>query len=319
MYGAVSREGIHADLQAMKDVGLGGCYLMPIRGTAEAPSNLPPLEDAPAQQLSPQFWKMVDYALAQADSLGLEMGVHICDGFALGGGPWITPEESMQQVIWSDTIVKLDNTSYEPYRPYKPHEQLPDSLLPAPAVAPGSYYEDIAVFVCPVRCDRIAPQTVTGTIVRDDKGTFRSKEPGYIEFDYGHPITVRSIEVWPSANNVQSQRLLVQASTDDSGTSFRDVRQLTPPLQGWQNTTPSIKGTNRYTYALPETTARRFRFYWNPEGTPPGAEDMDAAKWAPVLKLNDIRLSAEPVIDQYESKNGSVWRIASRPSPDPSL
>ena len=56
MYGAVSREGIHADLQAMKDVGLGGCYLMPIRGTAEAPSNLPPLPETPAQQLSPQFF-----------------------------------------------------------------------------------------------------------------------------------------------------------------------------------------------------------------------------------------------------------------------
>ena len=309
MYGAVSREGIHADLQAMKDVGLGGCYLMPIRGTAEAPSNLPPLGEPPAQQLSPRFWQMVDYAFAQADSLGLEMGVHICDGFALAGGPWISPEESMQQIVWSDTIVRLENTAYKPYRPYKLNESLPDSLLPAPAVASGSYYEDIAVFVCPVWSDGLAPQAVTGTIARDDKGTFRSKESGYIEFDYGHPITVRSVEVWPSANNVQSQRLLVQASTDDSGTSFRDVRQLVPPLQGWQNTTPSMKGTNHYTYALPETTARHFRFCWTPEGTPPGAEDMDAAKWAPVLKLNDIRLSAESVIDQYESKNGSVWRI----------
>ena len=308
MYGAVSREGIHADLQAMKDVGLGGCYLMPIRGTAEAPSNLHPLPETPAQQLSPQFWKMVDYALEQADSLGLEMGVHICDGFALAGGPWITPEESMQQVVWSDTIVRLEKSAYEPYRPYTPQEWSPAALLPAPPVAPDVYYEDIAVFVCPVWRDKFAPQTVTGTIARDDKGTFRSNEPGYIEFDYGSPVTVRSIEVWPSANNLQSTRLLVQASTDDSGSSFRNLRQLTPPLQGWQNTTPNLKGSNHYTYALPETTARRFRFCWTPEGTPPGAEDMDAAKWAPVLKLNDIRLSAESVIDQYESKNGSVWR-----------
>ena len=37
MYGAVSEEGIRADLKAMKDVGLGGCYLMPIRGAAERP------------------------------------------------------------------------------------------------------------------------------------------------------------------------------------------------------------------------------------------------------------------------------------------
>ena len=37
MYGAVSEEGIKADLKAMKDVGLGGCYLMPIRGSKEQP------------------------------------------------------------------------------------------------------------------------------------------------------------------------------------------------------------------------------------------------------------------------------------------
>ena len=37
MYGAVSPEGITADLESMKEVGLGGAYLMPIRGYDEAP------------------------------------------------------------------------------------------------------------------------------------------------------------------------------------------------------------------------------------------------------------------------------------------
>ena len=329
MYGAVSREGIKADLQAMKDVGLGGCYLMPIRGTADAPSDLPPLGEAPAQQLSPHFWEMVDYALSQADSLGLQMGVHICDGFALAGGPWITPEESMQKVVWSDTIVSYEDFgaagaagaggSFAPFA----LRAVPPSLLPPPATAAGGYYEDIAVFACPVVCDTAAlpAPAVSGTISRDEKGTFRSKVPGYIEYTFGHPVTVRSVEVWPSANNLQSQRLLVQALTGDGG-DWHTLRQLTPPLQGWQNTTaptPGVKSTNHYTYSLPETTARRFRFCWTPEGTPPGAEDMDAAKWAPVLKLNDIRLSAEPVIDQYESKNGSVWRRTESLSPNPSL
>ena len=35
MYGAVSKEGITADLEAMKNIGLGGAYLMPIRSDAE--------------------------------------------------------------------------------------------------------------------------------------------------------------------------------------------------------------------------------------------------------------------------------------------
>ena len=87
---------------------------------------------------------------------------------------------------------------------------------------------------------------------------------------------------------------------------------MTPPRQGWQNTDPN------YTYALPETTARYFRFSWTPEGTEPGSEDLDAAKWSPVLKVKDIRLSSEPCIDQYESKNGSVWRQAASSFTPPS-
>ena len=316
MYGAVSEAGIKADLQAMKDVGLGGCYLMPIRGTEEAPSTLPRLEMVPAQQLSPRFWQLVDYAMQQADSLGLQLGFHICDGFALAGGPWITPEESMQQVVWSDTIIGLDSHGlsriFTDKTVFPRMKTVPDSLLPAPAISPGAYYEDIATFVCPVWGDVIAPTpTVSGTITRDEKGTFRATEPGYIQYSFDHPVTVRSIELFPSANNIQTQRMLVQASTNESGTAFREVRQLTPPRQGWQNTNTLLHlrhNANHYSYSLPETTARHFRFVWTPDGSEPGAEDLDAAKWTPVLKMNDIRLSAQPVIDQYESLNGSFWR-----------
>ena len=84
MYGAVSKAGIHADLTAMKDEGLGGAFLMPIRSAKERPEY-----GGDADALTPKFWDMAAYALQQADSLGLDMGIHICDGFALAGGPWI--------------------------------------------------------------------------------------------------------------------------------------------------------------------------------------------------------------------------------------
>ena len=283
MYGAVSKEGIKADLQAMKDVGLGGCYLMPIRGVTEKPTY-----QGEVQQLTPKFWEMVDYAMQQSDSLGLEMGIHICDGFALAGGPWISPEESMQKVVWSDTIITVTSKN----------QNIPISQ---PAKGNQDYYEDIATYA--IRAYNPLPKPhESGTIVRNENGDFRSKEAGYIQYDFDEPQTVRSIKIIPSGNNVQAQRLLVQAS--DDGETFHDVRQLTPPRQGWQNT------DENYTYSIPETTAKHFRFYWTPEGTEPGSEDLDAAKWSPVLKVKDIKLSADASIDQYEAKNGSVWRIA---------
>ena len=78
MYGAVSKEGITADLEAMKHAGLGGTYLMPIKGVSEGAQY-----NGKAQQLTPEWWEMVRFSMEEADRLGLKLGMHICDGFAL--------------------------------------------------------------------------------------------------------------------------------------------------------------------------------------------------------------------------------------------
>lgn len=285
MYGAVSKPGIHADMVGMKNVGLGGCYLMPIRGAAERPQY-----KGDAIQLSPKFWEMVDYSLQQADSLGLDMGIHICDGFALAGSPAILPEESMQKVVWSDTIVQ-GGVKMQGMELALPH-------------ANEGFYRDIAAFA--VRYDeapcRFSPEKIDlSEDISTKKGYYLASKPSTITYTFAQPVTVRSVEVQPNGNNIQAQRLLVQAS--DDGTHFRDVKQLVPPRQGWQNTQCG------YTFSLPVTTARHFRFVWTPEGTPPGAEDMDAAKWKPVLKLQNVVLSNAPVVNQYEGKSAAVWRI----------
>ncbi len=285
MYGAVSREGIHADLCGMKDIGLGGCYLMPIRSSKERSEY-----DGKADQLTPEFWNMVDYAMQQADSLGLSMGIHVCDGFALAGFPTITPSESMQKVVWSDTIVSGG--------------RLRGLQLPQPESYCG-YYEDIATYA--IRCAEEPHAWQPDSVVISDnistkKGYWLASSPATIMYRFDNPVTVRSMYVEPEGNNVQSERLLVEAS--ESGRDYYKVRQLVPPRQGWQNTSCG------YTFSLPVTTARYFRFSWTPAGTEPGSEDLDAAKWKALLKLRSITLSSENRIDSYEGKAGYVWRIA---------
>lgn len=284
MYGAVSKPAIHADLVGMKNVGLGGCYLMPIRSAAERPEY-----KGEAVQLSPKFWEMVDYSFQQADSLGLGMGVHICDGFALAGSPSIRPEESMQKVVWTDSIFmggKIEGLSL----------LQPESFR--------DYYEDIAAFAIrsKEKPQLFRPQNITYTdAISTKKGYYLAAQPASITYEFAEAVTVRSMRVVPNGNNIQSQRLLVQAS--DDGITYRDVKQLVPPRQGWQNTQYT------YTFSLPTTTARYFRFVWTPVGTEPGAEDLDAAKWKPLLKLENIILSNQTQINQYEGKSGAIWRI----------
>jgi len=283
MYGVVSEAGIKADLQAMSDVGLGGCYLMPIRGAAERPEY-----EGKADALSGNFWHMVDVALAHADSLGLEMGIHVCDGFALAGGPWIAPEESMQKVVWSDTIVSGGHHRF--LMPEPPHYE--------------NYYEDIGLYAIPVRqaTPTVMRLTYSPEVTLNDKGVYCADNPCWIQCEFDEPTLVRNIEIEPSGTNFQCQRLLVKAS--DDGVYYYKVKQLTPPRQGWQNT-----GFNT-TFSIPPTKARHFRFEWTPEGTEPGAEDLDAAKWKAVLRLKGISLSPYPLIDNWEGKAGYVWRIA---------
>ena len=284
MYGAVSEQGIKADLQAMKDVGLGGCYLMPIRGAAERPEY-----QGTADALSEKFWRMVDCALAQADSLGLGMGIHVCDGFALAGGPWIKPEESMQKIVFCDTIM---SEGFRHFRMSKPQHY-------------ENYYEDIAVYAIPISQQPIVNSqrlTYSPEVTVNAKGVYCADAPCWIQYEFDSPTLVRNIEIEPSGTNFQCQRLKVRAS--DDGVVFYDVKQLTPPRQGWQNT-----GFNT-TFSIPPTRAKYFRFEWTPEGTEPGAEDLDAAKWKPVLRLKNIKLGSWPLIDNWEGKAGYVWRIA---------
>lgn len=300
MYGAVSKEGIRADLQGMKDVGLGGFYLMPIRSSSEKPDY-----EGRAEQLSPVFWEMVRYAMQQADSLGLKMGIHICDGFALAGGPWITPAESMQKIVYSDTIVTGNL------------RQLISGgiTLPRPKAFNG-FYEDIATFAIPIASASASspmsvlsvatlPQpciTLSPTMTRNAKGVYTASSPAWLQIDCLTPQTFRNVEIAANGTNMQAQRMAVEAS--DDGITFRLVRQLVPPRQGWQNYDYNT------TFAFPPTTARYWRLSWTPIGTEPGSEDLDASKWRPRLGLKNAVFTSRPRIDNWEGKAGYLWRIA---------
>jgi len=297
MQAAVSREGIRADLRAMKEVGIGGAYLMPINGVGN-----PPIYEPAVQQLSPLWWDMVKYAMKVADSLGVRLAMHACDGFAVAGGPWISPEHSMQKVVWAR--VGIDGG------------RVVDLRLPQPETVAG-YYKDIAVLAYPtsgdweVSTESVAPKVTTSTgedaqylAERGRKESFKNEEGCWIQYHFDRPFTCRTIVIH-AINNYQAQRLSVEVSDDGSG--WRRVARLEPPRHGWED------GDADVTHTIPAVTARYFRFVYDKTGSEPGSEDLDAAKWKSSLKVGGIYLSAMPAVYQYEGKNGEVWRV-SRPS-----
>ena len=127
----VSKEGITKDLEAMKASGVGGATIFNLTSAVEesdAPTAKCPTPDITYH--SPKWWEMVGFAATEARRLGLEIGMHNCVGYSATGGPWVTPEKSMQKLIWSETKATGPTSFAAP--------------LPAPK-ATLDYYRDVAV------------------------------------------------------------------------------------------------------------------------------------------------------------------------------
>lgn len=82
-------EGIDADLEAFKTAGIGGVvYYDQTHGT----------EDGAFPALSRQWWDMLKYAARKAKELGMTFEIAASNGYVTGG-PWITPEMGMKEIV----------------------------------------------------------------------------------------------------------------------------------------------------------------------------------------------------------------------------
>ena len=124
--GNLTKEGITADFEAMAWVGIGGILYMEVdMGTPQGKADF-------AGPLWRELWQ---HACKEARRLGLEINMNNDAGWCGSGGPWITPELSMQRVVWTEAVVEGG----------KPFE----SVLAQPKAEWG-FYRDIAVLAMPV-------------------------------------------------------------------------------------------------------------------------------------------------------------------------
>ncbi|MFM7183138.1 MAG: glycosyl hydrolase [Verrucomicrobiales bacterium] len=96
--GNISREGITKDLEAMKNVGIGGVIWMEVSGPRWAPRG-------PIEADSKEWHDCMQWAITEADRLGLAFTLSVDFGYG-SGGPHITPDTSMQKLVWSETKVR---------------------------------------------------------------------------------------------------------------------------------------------------------------------------------------------------------------------
>ncbi|MFO1450063.1 MAG: glycosyl hydrolase [Opitutaceae bacterium] len=131
MNGSVTKEGIRADLEDMKRVGIGGVQLLDIAPGFTRETMFPA---GPVRWGSDAWHEHLQYALRTAAELGLSFGLHNCAGWSESGGPWVTPEDSMKKVVWTETPLSGGKSGRV--------------SLPRPT-AHFDFYRDIAVLAVP--------------------------------------------------------------------------------------------------------------------------------------------------------------------------
>jgi hypothetical protein len=170
----ISKDGITRDLEALKAAGFGGTTMFSLADTTTPWAGV--IAKGPTPEIvafSEPWWSLVRHAASESARLGLDFGMFNGPGYESSGGPWITPDISMQEVVWSEKPVygpglfrgslarpTVDLRANMPFPVYNPET----GLVEKPQIpARGTYYNDIAVLALPaegvVREDQVIDLT----------------------------------------------------------------------------------------------------------------------------------------------------------------
>lgn len=238
--GTITREGITADLESMKRAGLGGCYLFNCGGQ---------MPEGDVRFMQPKWLDMMDHTVREAERLGLKFGIHNCDGFSQSGGPWIAPEKSMKELVWTATDVAGPRAF--------------DAVLATPESKEG-FYRDIAVVAFPVpdggplagaKLRGTVPDAQLGKLADGSVATQAAfpvpSDENRIDFVFEAPQVVRSLTLRNCDPHRWEEDFPLRLEVSDDGAAFRPVGEFTA---NWDY----AAGAGA-TAAFADTTGRVFR------------------------------------------------------------
>lgn len=205
--GHVSEEGIRKDLEAMRQMGLGGALLFNVEAAVPR---------GPVDMGSAQWRSLVLYTMQEAQRLQLQITLHNSAGFSGTGGSFVQPAQSMQQLVWRTVQVAPGQNQH--------HVPQPFTKL--------NHYRDIALLAFP---ESSVPQLLKlwlngkgeplNTLTDQDPETaLRLEKTGDVVFEFGEEGTFQSVTIWRK----QEVRADVYDGPPDSPPTF----QLESSLDG---------------------------------------------------------------------------------------
>ena len=297
MNGNISKAGITADLEAMARVGVGGAQIF------NAECGIPA---GPVKFMTPAWHEMVAHAAREADRLGLELGIHNCAGWTSSGGPWVTPELAMQDVVSSEVRVQGPAHFVE--------------ALPQPATR-IHYYRDIAVLAFPTPLEgplmSERKPKVTASVANFDGEKLMDRDgatvatlplpkpgaPQFVQFEFAEPFPAQALLVtipggvdYTADYGLCEAQAQVQASSD--GQKFRTLRTFVLERK--------MFGPMPIGFSFAPVCGRFYRVVFTRVG-----------ERSPRLALAELELLARPRLENLEAKAGYTVGVGVKPEQQP--
>ena len=192
MGGNFSKDGIKKDLEAMRAASIGGATIFNLSSAVQE-SQAPTLNNPWPDQTyrSPKYWEAIHHSAAEADRLGLEIGLHNTVGYSTTGGPWIDEPRSMQRLVWSSVSVAGGAQVITNIAPPKLGK---DDGWGATG-RQLSFYRDIAVLAVPAGSTNLAVNEVldlTSNLSASGELNWNAPAGNWIVYRLGHSSTGRS-------------------------------------------------------------------------------------------------------------------------------
>lgn len=173
MDGNLSREAMTADLESMKEAGIG--YVLFLEVNVGVPRGK-------VDFLSDEWQDLFVHAVRECERLGIRLIMGSGPGWAGSGGPWVKPEQSMMHLVAGSTEVEGPSVFQsvlpepEPKKPFFGERSLTEGLKQIR----DSWYEDVAVLAYP------APKTPQVIADIDEKALYYrapyTSQPGVKQF-----------------------------------------------------------------------------------------------------------------------------------------
>ncbi|KAA1259870.1 Glycosyl hydrolases family 2, sugar binding domain [Rubripirellula obstinata] len=294
--GNVNKSALTTDLEAVAGAGFQGIQLFHGRGRPW-PGVKPQI-----QTLSPTWDDMISHVADETERLGLVFTMQNCPGWAMSGGPWITPDKAMRHLVHSRTDVKggteLSLTLPKPQpsdEPWRDYQDIAVLAFPTPI-------DDTGEYLTPVSVASNRPSQPWKKLIGGDSETKfdinGNDGPTWLELTFDQPTHVRCIELPPveillkRRNFDPDTKVRLEAFIDGA---WQETGTRIVPRGTWQDRQPE----HQLVLAFPDALSTRYRITFDTKHP---------------LELSRFRLLSAARTNDWKSQAGYALRSLQRDS-----